>query len=332
MTLRDCSSRRATWRAVRICLRHALRLLVVFAGALCLCVHAADRGTSGGAEGRTVNAAPSFKVLTYNLWDGFKPKPHPRHQRWLAWMVEQAADVVALQELNGYSPERLAAEARIWGHEYTVLLKEDGHPTGLTSRTPISEVARIREGMHHGLLRGKIHGIYFYVVHFHPSHFERRIEEAGRLLEDVARLPEPNPRVVLIGDFNGFSPADRPHYETDPELEPFFAMLDRENPGSKNLNAGRIDYGGIARILEAGHVDLIARHRAGIAAFAGTFPTELRRDENHGTDRRIDYIFTSPNLVASARSATIIRDPVTALLSDHYPLVAEFERPEPTAR
>jgi tetratricopeptide (TPR) repeat protein len=274
----------------------------------------------------TAIASKPLRVLSYNLWDGFIPKPEPRRARWLEWMAEQQSDVAALQELNRYTAERLANEAKSWGHPYSVLLKEDGHPTALTSRTPITEVKRIRDGMHHGLLRGKTRGVYFYVVHFHPSHFERRIEEADLLLREIARLPETEPRLILIGDFNGFSPADRAHYDSDPALEPFFAMLDQQNPGARNLNAGRLDYRGIERILQAGYVDLIAQFRPP-NRFIGTFPTELRREENHGTDRRIDFIFVSPNLVSSARSARILRDNTTALLSDHYPLVAEFDLP-----
>jgi len=104
-------------------------------------------------------------------------------------------------------------------------------------------------------------------------------------------------------------------------------MLDQKYPESKNLNAGRLDYGGIAEILNAGFVDLAVRFRPSTAPFAGTFPTELRREEDLGTDRRIDYIFVSPNLASSAQYATVIRDPLTARLSDHYPLVAELEVP-----
>jgi endonuclease/exonuclease/phosphatase family metal-dependent hydrolase len=279
----------------------------------------------GSAATAAETARRPLRMVSYNVWNGFTEKPEPRRERWLRWMVEQQPDVVALQELNGYTAETLATDAGSWGHAHSVLLKEDGYATGLTSRSPITEVERIREGLHHGLLRGKIRGVYFYVVHFHPSHYERRIEEARLLKLDVARLPDPEPRVVLIGDFNGFSPADRAHYESDRELEPFFAMLDEKYPGSRNLNAGRLDYSGIEVILNAGYLDLVARFRPPNGPFMGSFPTELRREENHGTDRRIDFIFVSPNLVGSARSATIVRDDTTALLSDHYPLIAELE-------
>jgi exodeoxyribonuclease-3 len=176
--------------------------------------------------------------------------------------------------------------------------------------------------MHHGLLRGKTRGIYFYVIHFHPSNLERRIEEAGSLLRDIAQLPDRSAGIVLIGDFNGFSPADRTFYEREPTIEPFFAMLDERHAGAKNLKAGRLDYGGIERILEAGYVDVITRLRPPAGPFVGTFPTELRGDEDLGPDRRIDYIFVSPNLVESVRTACIIRDETTTLLSDHYPLEA----------
>ncbi len=270
-------------------------------------------------------AAVALRVVSHNLWDGFTKKPEPRHARWLEWMTQQRPDVVALQELNGYTPERLAAEARTWGHAYSVLLKEDGHPTGLTSRTPITEVERIREGMHHGLLHGKTAGIHFYVIHFHPSHYGRRIEEAGRLLNEITRLPEDNPRVVLIGDFNGFSPDDRASYERDPDLEPFFAKLDGQHPDARNLNGGKLDYGGIKRILDAGYIDPITKVRFPDGPFRGTFPTALRSEEELGSDRRIDYAFVSPNLASAIRSARILRDETTAMLSDHYPVMLEIE-------
>ncbi len=271
--------------------------------------------------------ARPLRLVTYNVWNGFTERPEPRREEWLAWMANQRPDVVALEELNGYTPEKLAADASTWGHAYSVLLRTNGFPTGLTSRTPITEVQRILEGMHHGLMRGKVRGIYFFVIHFHPSRYDRRIEEARRLLEEIDRLSEPNPRIVMAGDFNGFSPADRAHYEADPALEPFFRKLDEQDPDSKNLNAGKLDYGGIAEILHAGYVDLEARFHPSTAPFSGSFPTELRRNEDLGTDRRIDYVFVSPNLVGIARSATIVRDRSTAKISDHYPLVVDFEVP-----
>jgi exodeoxyribonuclease-3 len=275
----------------------------------------------------SAESGDTLKVVSYNVWNGFNDKPSPRREQWRAWMSNQRPDVVALQELNGFTEEQLRAEAQAWEHSHVVLLKEDGFPTALTSRTPISEVRRIRDGMHHGLLRGRIRGVYFYVIHFHPSHYGRRIEEARHLMADIATLSAPDPRIVLVGDFNGFSPADRFHYDRDRKLVPFFEMLDRQYPEARNLNEGRLDYGGIEEILKRGFVDLVERTRPSSAPFVGTFPTELRREEDLGTDRRLDYLFVSSNFAGRARYAAIVRDAATAVLSDHYPIVAELQVP-----
>jgi gluconolactonase len=266
----------------------------------------------------------SLTLITHNVWYGFTKKTEPRFSMWRKWMAAQAPDVVALQELNGYTSAKLAADAKSWGHEHSVLLKEDGFPTGITSRFPITDVKKIREGMHHGLLRCRIQGIWVYVIHFHPSNYQRRIEEAALLKADVAQLSDPDPQIILAGDFNGFSPADRNQYDSDTKLVPFFQMLDERDANARNLNEGRIDYGGLEAILAQGYIDLIDQFRTPADRFIGTFPSPLVSDENHGTDRRLDYIFVSPNLRSHVVSTDILRDPVTEGLSDHFPVRATF--------
>ena len=236
-----------------------------------------------------------LRIITHNVWYGFTKKTEPRYADWKRWMKAQAPDVVSLQELNTYTEERLRADAQSWGHPYSVLLKEDGFPTGITSRYPINDVKRIRRGFHHGLLRCRIQGIWFYVIHFHPSHFQRRIDEAALVKQDVESLPEENPKVVLAGDFNGFSPADQSQYDSDQLLVPFFRGLDQKDSNARNLNDGRLDYGGIQAILDQGYTDLIASRRSAQLPFVGTFPAALVSDQDHGTDRRLDYIFVSPS-------------------------------------
>ncbi len=269
-------------------------------------------------------------LITHNVWYGFTKKPEPRYREWRAWMSSQAPDVVCLQELNGYTPEKLAADAASWGHPHSALLKEDGFPTGITSRLPIEDVRRVREGFHHGLLRCRIAGIWLFVIHFHPSNYAHRITEAGLLADEIAALPalegQLTPKIVLAGDFNGFSPIDKPTYDADPLLEPFFTRLDAKNPQARNLNNGRLDYGGVEAILAQGFVDIVADHR-GDRPFVGTFPTPLVADEDHGTDRRLDYIFVSPNLKETVSRALILRDDTTEMLSDHIPVMATLRLP-----
>ena len=288
---------------------------------------AAQDGAFETRTAATAESTESLKVITHNVWYGFTKKGQPRHEQWLKWMREQSPDVVSLQELNGYTAEKLQADASAWGHAHSVLLKEDGFPTGITSRYPISDVKRIRQSMHHGLMRCRIAGIWFYVVHFHPSNFARRIEEAQVLADDIKTLPDAEPRIVLAGDFNGFSPADRQFYENDKELVPFFEMLDQRDRGARNLNDGRLDYGGIEAILKQGFTDLVDHFRGPGESLVGTFPTQLVSDENHGTPRRIDYIFVSSNLLDEVSQVKILRDSTTELLSDHIPITATIALP-----
>jgi gluconolactonase len=281
------------------------------------------------------NESPaSLKIVTHNVWYGFTKKSEPRYSNWKRWMASQAPDVVSLQELNEYTSDKLSEDAKSWGHQYSALLKEDGFATGITSRYPISDVKRIREGMHHGLLRCRIQGIWFYVIHSHPSNFARRMEEAALLEADVKSLPEPHGQIVLAGDFNSFSPADRAQYDQDVQLVPFFKMLDQRDTNAKHLNEGKLDYGGVTAILAQNYVDLVAHFREDAEPFVGTFPASLVSDENHGTDRRLDYIFVSPELLPKVESAQILRDAATEGLSDHFPVSATLKlrkssQPEP---
>ena len=273
-----------------------------------------------------------LKIITHNVWYGFTKKPEPRYAHWKKWMKAQAPDVVSLQELNHYTKAKLQADAQSWGHRYSVLLKEDGFPTGITSKYPITDIKKIRDGFHHGLLRCRIQGIWFYVIHFHPSNYQWRIDEAALLKKDVDSLPEKNPKVILAGDFNGFSPADRSRYDADDRLVPFFKGLDRKNSKARNLNDGKIDYGGIQAILDQDYVDLVATRRSSQLPFVGTFPTKLVSDQDHGTDRRLDYLFVSPNLRRQVRSVAILRDPCTEMLSDHIPVTTTIQLRTPSTR
>lgn len=267
-----------------------------------------------------------LKVLSYNVWYGFTKKP-TRKREFLAFVKSQAPSIVCLQELNGYTPKRLAHDARNWGHAHTALLKGTGFPTGLSSDDEITDVQRTFEGYHHGLMRCKTHGIYFYVIHLHPSNWEIRLKEIDLLLSDVATLPAKS-KVLLVGDFNTFSPRDKHVYDQSVKMIPFFKKLDERTKGN-NLSRGRLDYRHIERIEDKGFID-VGHHKR--SAFRGTFPTKLRPDEDMGPERRLDYIFASRNLAETCQSAAHIVNKTTAVLSDHYPVIATFQLATPPAK
>ena len=153
-----------------------------------------------------------LRVISYNVLEGFKNAPQRREQV-IAWLKAQGPDVVALQELNGYSEEQLLADARQWGHEYAVLLKRNGYPTGLTSRTPISAVERVLEGYHHGTIHARTADLDFIVAHLSPLDYRVRRAEAQQIADWVGRLTKAGREVIVLGDLNSTSPLDQERYE-----------------------------------------------------------------------------------------------------------------------
>jgi len=293
----------------RTCL--LLTLITIFAFFLNSCI-------PGNKE---KNQEPSkLTIVSYNVWYGFTRVPE-RKETWIAWMKDRAPDVVSLQELNEYSSQKLAEDARNYGHAYSVLLKEDGFPTGITSRFPIEDIQRTLEGFHHGLLRVRIQGIYFYVIHLHPSNWETRKDEITRILQDIKGLPSDS-EVILAGDFNTFSPLDSIFYAHG-KLEPFFDVRDVKY-GEKNLNQGKLDYSVIKDVMDAGLIDLEASTRGSSYVFPGSFPTRIEKEGEQGDQRRLDYVFASRNLAKHVIRAEIICSDSAQILSDHLPVVVEL--------
>ncbi|MDF1850378.1 MAG: endonuclease/exonuclease/phosphatase family protein [Verrucomicrobiales bacterium] len=278
--------------------------------------------SSCGQQGEKASPTDSkLRVLAYNVWYGFTKVPD-RKGAWLDWMKEQEADVVLLQELNGYSPEMLEEDAAFWGHPHTVLLKEEGFPTGITSRYPLEDIQKNLEGFHHGLIRARIQGVYYYCIHLHPSNWEVRNREIRLILENIEGLPK-DADIVLAGDFNTFSPHDEAFYSHG-LLEPFFAKLD-ENPKARNLKDGKLDYSVLQTLMDADFTDLEAKMRGEDYTFTGSFPTRIEKAGEHGDLRRLDYVFTNERLTRQVRRAAIIADETTQILSDHLPVIVDFD-------
>jgi len=276
--------------------------------------------TPGEQEEPEEDTRQNLRLITYNVWYGFTKVPG-RKPQWIEWMQNQKPDVVSLQELNEYTPEKLAEDAATWGHPYSELLKEDGYPTGVTSKYPIEDIQRFREGFQHGLLRVKIKEMYFYIIHLHHGNWEVRNREIDFILSDIQTLP-PDSRVILAGDFNTFSPADSIYYAHG-RLESFFNERERlyDEP---NLREGTLNDNVIQKLLDKGFVDLEVKMRSADYAFTGTYPTLIEKEGEHGDQRRLDYVFVDPVLANKVKEAYIVTDDTTLTASDHLPVVVDF--------
>ena len=182
----------------------------------------------------------SVRVVSYNVWYGFTKKKE-RKIEWSEYVKSLNCDIIALQELNEYTPEKLSREAKSWGHSYSALLKEGGFPTGITSKFPLRNLKKEMAGYHHGMLSCEAAGIQIYVIHLHPGHWEIRHQEVDLLL-NILKVYKSDKPVLLVGDFNTFSHRDEIYYNQTTDLIPFFRRLDLRWKSNRNLKNDTLDY------------------------------------------------------------------------------------------
>ena len=100
-----------------------------------------------------------IRIISYNVFNGFDwKKDKDRQNRFVEWIRKQDPEILALQELCGFTQESLLAMAQQWGHPYAVILKENGYPVGITSKKPINLKAKLLENCGHGLLHEATYG------------------------------------------------------------------------------------------------------------------------------------------------------------------------------
>lgn len=254
------------------------------------------------------NETSILKVVNWNVLYGFNHQNSV--EQGVDWIKKQSADVVALQELNGHSETDLGKLASAWGHPYSVILKEQGFPVGLTSSQPIEVIKRQVEGFHHGYLHCKTQGIHFFVVHFWPGKYK----EVDEILDRIAPLLSQKESVVILGDFNGCSRKDEAFLKANARL--------RER-----------DYTFVDKVEANGFVDIVNKHdkNAKVSCPSSiTIPKWSADMEELKLKRyRIDFIFADQELAKNSRSGTILLAEEIEAISDHYPVIVELNIASP---
>lgn len=280
---------------------------------------------------RSTTDQDTLKVISYNIWNGFDwGKDTLRHKQLQQWVDKQKPSVVALQELCGYTPQKLQEDAESWGHPYSVLLKTTGYSVGLSSEFPIHLKEKIRDGLHHGALHCQTAGIDFLVVHLHPGSIKKRMEEAEILHSKLEEIQRVNPKYIILGDFNAHSPFDADLYDPDG----YFMNRLRKSNGGKGINGNvfmnDLDYSVMASFLAFPLYDVIRKSTRAMRE-RGSFPGRVLGQLNNETTEqlvsrleRIDYILVSPSLKEKCIDGKINNGEENWFLSDHYPVQAEF--------
>jgi len=253
----------------------------------------------------------THRVISYNILVGFRDSSVGRflpgcrrEQKISAWLASQQPDVVALQEMNGYTAARLKTLAAGWGHAHVALLKENGYPVALTSRSPITDVQRLRKNLHHGMLRLTTGGIDYVVVHFRPHPgIDYKTAEARTALECYQQALAAGRQAIVLGDFNSIHPVDARRFSTAARTryEKWRYLIADDLPAEIAMQP----------LLDAGAVDVFDAH--------GDVPKELPLP-------RIDFLLASPELAATAQTSRWLCEPEFLRWSDHPPVVADFKK------
>lgn len=240
-----------------------------------------------------------IKIISYNIMDGFSNgADKDRIARFTAWVKEQSPDVLALNELCGFTEAKLKELAAGYGHPYAAIVKENGYPVGLTSKTPIQVIDRKIDGYGHGLLHCKVLNMDFLVTHLNPSDRLKRKKEADNIVNYITdnRLTD----CLLMGDMNAHSPFDASW--TDEHLE---------------------NYAVISTFMAASLHDICYMFTADAQRYS--YPTRILVSSPKGEalrrqQERIDFIFVTDSLRPNCVDAEIYNGSDTDYLSDHYPV------------
>lgn len=277
-----------------------------------------------------------IKVMSYNIWNGFDwGKDKEREAAMVKWLQEQDADVIGFQELNDFIPEKLQNLASQWGHPYSILLKEDGYPIGITSKTPLVLKTKMIGGMWHGMLHAQTQGIDFLVVHLSPQDWKFRRREAELLsgyIQNVL-IQTGQEKFMVLGDFNAHSPFDINFDKSNPTELRLAQKTDSTRLAEKgkeafiNLRNNKIDYSVMSRFFSMPLIDVVKPKVAD--SNLKSFPTPLvtghmAPSETATFQKRIDYILASPYFEDKVIHAEIINYGIPERLSDHFPVVAIF--------
>jgi len=287
-----------------------------------------ELASSGAAEQHLVNgnksmsthaavADSSLKILSYNIYEGFRSDEALKNS-FTQWIDSLKPDVMAFQELNGFTGETFRQYFKDRGYPYTVMLRKSAFPMGLASKYPITNIKKVVDGMRHGCLYGKILGHHFYVTHLEPNDYNNRRLEIEIIKNEIGQIPSTE-KILLMGDLNNMSPQDSLAYQNEEKMR-LVRVTEANNPAVHILNNGKIDYYVLQAMFDINFQDTWKLFHTGYEKSA---PTKVK---NHNNYTRIDYILVNQTLSPDCLDAYIIKDGVTDYLSDHYPMFLKLKR------
>ncbi len=268
-------------------------------------------------------AQKKIKILSYNVLYGLQKDSATNIDRYVELVKELDPDIVATQEMNGWKQKTLEELAQRYGHPYALQSREDGFPTALTTKKPMTKFQKVTENMWHSYIYAKVEGLHIFVIHFSPFSYKKRLEEVENI---IAQTKELNPKepILIMGDFNSLSQSDSQHYDDKVLASMKEQELKREIV--RNLNQGKIDYSVLGKLENAGFYD---SYKVLNKTFESSVPTYKTGEakikaSNAGIGKRIDFLWVNQAAKSMLTKSIILKNAKTDIISDHYPVYVEL--------
>lgn len=268
----------------------------------------------------SIEDVKELKMISYNVYNGMKLDKSDGKHKFIEWEKIQDADIIAWQEMNFFTRDKLEKFAASYGHKYAVLLKESpddpaSFPVAITSKYPIVNVNKVVDNLWHGVLYADIGNYHFVVTHMNPFWTAKRIDEMNLIIDSIKYSRDPKGKWIIAGDLNSFSPADKPAYDKSNLLNDI-KEKEKQRPILENLVNGQLNYTVQQNLIDAGFIDVLKIKNK---QFIATAPTKVFYDQS-STPLRYDYIYVSPLLEKNVVNVKVIKDEFTDNYSDHYPV------------
>lgn len=253
-----------------------------------------------------------LRLINYNVLKGFDHS-NKKKTAFINWINKLDPDIICYQELSSYTPEKLQQLANQFDHPYSAMYKIDYFPVAISSKYPITNIQKIavQGGLGHGCLLVKCLGINIFVLHLNAFSLQKRIDEI-KALSTKAKFFPANSYTLFAGDFNSFSKFNADNYGMD-----WSSVMNEMKPGVEQ------DFTVTNTLLHLGYKDSYTLFHN---TFKRSAPTAINYDHpDKWNGVRYDYVFLSSSLSQYCTFADLWYDETTDKLSDHYPMVVDFE-------
>ncbi len=266
----------------------------------------------------------SVRIATYNIWDGGKNEAGGDREDLLIRIIGGLnPDILLLTEATRFtSPKQEPFQSwqKRLGMAGGMIETQSGFHLALLARSPcsiLSVEAIHKQVFYHGCLSAELETpagkVRILGVHLNPFDPACRISETRHL----AREAYSDQNVVLLGDFNSFSPSDKVHkslWDLPPRVLARH-IRDAAHPREFDTEA-------LAILEYAGFTDLFRKLHPEDPGW--TIPTDVG-SPFHTTHMRLDYLFATEPMASKVSAVEVLRTPESKRASDHFPLVGDFE-------